>query len=115
MTGMVISAKTPITLIAIAAAMSIFQIVMYVAVSFLDQPVLAIVAIVSWGAATGCYAPLTSAAIPALFGRRNLGAIAGFQMSAMVIGSAVGPALFALVESITGRVARMTDSGTATP
>ena len=50
----------------------------------------------------GCFAPLTSAALPRIFGRRHLGAIAGAQMSAMVIGSAVGPALFALVESTTG-------------
>jgi predicted MFS family arabinose efflux permease len=37
-----------------------------------------------------------------LFGRRHLGAISGTQMSAMVIGSAIGPALFALVKSTTG-------------
>ena len=49
----------------------------------------------------GCAAPLTSAAIPRLFGRRHLGAIAGFEMSLMVIGSAIGPALFALMKSTT--------------
>lgn len=88
--------------IVVAAAMSAAQIVMYVAVSFLDRPSIAVIGVLAWGIAAGCYAPLTSAALPALFGRRYLGAIAGCQMSAMVIGSAIGPALFALVEATTG-------------
>ena len=86
----------------IAALMSAVQVVMYIAVTMLDRPVAAVVAIVAWGVAQGCYAPLTSAALPRLFGRRHLGSIAGLQMSAMVIGSAIGPALFALVDSIGG-------------
>ena len=60
------------------------------------------VAIAAWGISQGFYAPLTSAALPRLFGRRHLGAISGVQMSVMVIGSAIGPALFALLESISG-------------
>ena len=87
--------------IVVAGIMSTAQIVMFLCVSALDRSTIAVVGIVAWGIANGCYAPLTSAAMPKLFGRRHLGAIAGFQMSAMVIGSAVGPALFALVESIT--------------
>lgn len=87
--------------IIVGALMSCAQIVMYIAVSMLDQPVMAVVAIAAWGIAQGCYAPLTSAALPRLFGRRHLGAIAGLQVSAMVIGSAIGPALFALVEATT--------------
>ena len=86
----------------IGAAMSVAQLIMYVTVSHLDRPVAAVAAVVGWGAAQGCYAPLTSAAIPRLFGRRHLGSIAGVQMSAMVIGSALGPALFALVKSTVG-------------
>lgn len=86
----------------IAAAMSTVQIVMYIALTLLDRPVAAVIAIAAWGVAQGCYAPLTSAALPRLFGRRHLGAIAGVQMSAMVIGSAIGPALFALVDSVAG-------------
>jgi predicted MFS family arabinose efflux permease len=88
--------------IAVAGFMSACQLVMYLTVPHLGGGVWSIVAIVSWGATQGCYAPLTSAALPRLFGRRHLGAIAGVQMSAMVIGSAVGPALFALVESTLG-------------
>jgi MFS transporter, OFA family, oxalate/formate antiporter len=86
----------------IAAVMSAAQIVMCLAVGMLDRPIAAAVAVAAWGVSQGCYAPLTSAALPRLFGRRHLGAIAGLQMSAMVIGSAVGPALFALVDSIGG-------------
>ena len=88
--------------VVIGAAMSVVQVVMYLTVPRLDDPVLAVVAIATWGAAQGCYAPLTSAAIPRLFGRRHLGAISGVQMSAMVIGSALGPALFAFVKSTAG-------------
>jgi MFS family permease len=60
------------------------------------------VAVVTWGASQGCFSALTSAAIPKVFGRRHLGAISGAQMSAMVIGSAIGPAFFALMQSLTG-------------
>lgn len=88
--------------IVVGAVMSLAQIVMYLTVPAIADPALAVVAIAAWGVAQGCYAPLTSAALPRLFGRRHLGAIAGLQMSAMVIGSAVGPALFALVKSTFG-------------
>ncbi len=97
--GWLVDRTSPVV---IGAGMSLAQLVMYVTVPRLDQPVAAVVAIIAWGAAQGCYAPLTSAAIPRLFGRRHLGSIAGVQMSAMVIGSAVGPALFALVKSTIG-------------
>jgi MFS family permease len=60
------------------------------------------VSIGAWGISQGCFAPLTSAALPRMFGRRHLGAIAGLQMSVMVVGSAIGPALFALMKSISG-------------
>ena len=86
----------------LALAMSVAQLVMYATVGSLDVPVFAVVAVAAWGVSQGCFAPLTSAALPRIFGRRHLGAIAGAQMSAMVIGSAVGPALFALVKSTAG-------------
>lgn len=88
--------------IRIAALMSVAQMIMYIAVSMLDRPVAAAIGIGAWGISQGCYAPLTSAAMPRLFGRRHLGAIGGLQMSCMVVGSAIGPALFALVQAVTG-------------
>ncbi|MCB0967620.1 MAG: MFS transporter [Ilumatobacter sp.] len=86
----------------IAAAMCVSQLVMYLCVSYIDTTTTAVLAIAGWGISQGCFAPLTSAAMPRLFGRRHLGAISGVQMSAMVIGSAIGPALFAAVKSIAG-------------
>ncbi len=86
----------------VAAFMSMAQIVMYIAVSLLDRPVAVVVAVAAWGMSQGCFAPLTSAAIPRLFGRRHLGEIAGLQVSATVLGSAAGPALFAMIQSLTG-------------
>lgn len=85
----------------IAAAMAAVQLVMYPSVGELDSTWGLITAIATWGLAQGCFSALTSAAIPKVFGRRHLGAISGVQMSAMVIGSAIGPALFALVQSLT--------------
>lgn len=88
--------------IAIGVAMALAQVVMYLSLPYVADTGIAVLAIGGWGIAQGCFAPLTSAAIPRLFGRRHLGAIAGVQMSAMVIGSAVGPALFAVLETTTG-------------
>ncbi len=86
----------------LAAGMGVAQLVMYFSVSHIDVPLFAAVAIIGWGVSSGFYAPLTSAALPRIFGRRHLGAISGVQMSVMVIGSAIGPALFALVEALAG-------------
>jgi MFS family permease len=98
--GWLVDIVSPLKL---AAAMSVAQLVMYSTVARIDTPAFAVIAIAAWGVSQGCFAPLTSAALPRLFGRRHLGEIAGAQMSALVIGSAIGPALFALVQSITGR------------
>ncbi len=98
-TGWLIDRVTPLV---IAAAMALAQLVMYPMVGLLDTRWGAIIAVVTWGASQGCFSALTSAAIPKVFGRRHLGAISGAQMSAMVIGSAIGPAFFALMQSLTG-------------
>lgn len=87
----------------VAAVMGIAQLVMYLSVSRIDEPLFAATTVIGWGVSQGCFAPLTSAALPRIFGRRHLGAIAGAQMSVMVVASAVGPALFALVDSVVGR------------
>jgi cyanate permease len=99
LTGWMTDRVTPLV---IAAAMSLTQLVMYPTIGFLDTWWGAVAAVITWGAAQGCFSSLTSAAIPKVFGRRHLGAISGIQMSAMVIGSAIGPAFFALVQSVTG-------------
>ncbi|HHH26892.1 MAG TPA: MFS transporter, partial [Polyangiaceae bacterium] len=60
------------------------------------------VAVVGMGVASGFFSPLSSVALPRLFGRTHLGAIAGMQTMAVVVGSALGPPAFALSASLTG-------------
>lgn len=91
-----------IPIVALAAAMAVFQIIMYLTIGELDQPVLRILAIVSWGSSSGLRAALMAAALPRFFGRTHLGSIAGTQMSTLVIGSAIGPFLFAWIEAAAG-------------
>ena len=95
-----------IPVIVLAALMSALQVVMYLTVAELGHPVLRLVAIASWGASSGLQAALMAAALPRLFGRAHLGAIAGAQMSALVIGSALGPFFFAWVQSVAGSYQR---------
>ncbi|NQY56207.1 MAG: MFS transporter [Ilumatobacteraceae bacterium] len=97
-TGWLIDRVSPLL---IAAAMAVAQLVMYLTFGHLDTPFTFVLAVAGWGIAQGCFSSLTSAAIPRVFGRRHLGSIAGVQMSAMVVGSAIGPALFALSQSLT--------------
>jgi len=54
------------------------------------------------GLSGGLYGVLTSVTWPKIYGREHLGAISGFAMSFMVAGSAIGPWLFSLMESIWG-------------
>jgi OFA family oxalate/formate antiporter-like MFS transporter len=97
--GWLVDVISPLVL---AGVMSAAQIVMYLSVPRIDEAGWVVATVAAWGIAQGCFSPLTSAAVPRLFGRRHLGAISGFQMSALVVGSAIGPALFALVESTAG-------------
>lgn len=55
-----------------------------------------------FGIANGLFSLLAAAAWPKLFGRKHLGAIAGINMSWIVAGSAVGPYIFSLGNSLTG-------------
>lgn len=97
-TGWLIDVTSPMV---VAMAMGAAQVMMYLAVGYLDVTPLLVMAIVGWGFAQGCFSSLTSAALPRIFGRRHLGEVAGMQMSMIVIGSAIGPAFFALSRSLT--------------
>lgn len=57
------------------------------------------------GISGGLFGPLSTVALPRFFGRLHLGSIAGIQMMAIVIGSALGPSLLALSKSFTGQYA----------
>lgn len=96
-TGWLVDVTSPLF---VAGAMGLVQVVMYLTVAHLDVTVFLVISIITWGIAQGCFSALTSAALPRIFGRRHLGAIAGVQMSTMVIGSAIGPALFAASRSL---------------
>ena len=95
-----------VPMLGLAVAMAVLQIVMYLTVGELGDPALRLVAIGSWGASSGLQAALMAAALPRMFGRTHLGAIAGAQMSALVIGSALGPFFFAWVEAAAGSYRR---------
>ncbi|MEM8619126.1 MAG: MFS transporter [Actinomycetota bacterium] len=99
LTGWLIDRVSPLM---IAAAMAVAQLVMYLTFDHLNAPVTFVLAVAGWGVSQGCFSSLTTAAIPRVFGRRHLGSIAGVQMSTMVIGSAIGPAFFALSQSVSG-------------
>lgn len=58
--------------------------------------------IVGSGVCGGSFAAMTGIVWPRFFGRAHLGAIAGFAMSSLVIGSGVGPLLFGLSLSWSG-------------
>ncbi len=54
------------------------------------------------GISGGLFGPLATLAFPRFFGRTHLGAIAGFEMMCVVLGSAVGPSLLALGQDLSG-------------
>ena len=86
----------------LVGAMALFQMVGFVGLAYIGDFWLRMLAIAGWGLSQGFFGPLTTVAIPKLFGRAHLGAIAGVQMSALVIGSALGPALLAASKQFTG-------------
>lgn len=59
-------------------------------------------AAVGLGLAAGQFGLLSSVGFPRLFGRRHLGAISGANMTAVVVGSAIGPSLLAASRSAFG-------------
>jgi MFS transporter, OFA family, oxalate/formate antiporter len=63
---------------------------------YLGVPALRWAAVISLGAGGGFFTPLSTVALPRLFGRTHLGSIGGAQMMVMVVASAVGPSLLAL-------------------
>lgn len=56
--------------------------------------------ILGLGVSGGLFGPLATVAFPRFFGRLHLGSIAGAEMMFVVLGSAVGPSLFASSERV---------------
>lgn len=87
---------------ALVTLMAIFQIAMCLGMAWFGSLTGWVVAIIGWGIASGCYGPLTFAAMPNLFGLRHLGAIQGAQMTLLVFASALGPSVLAALQSVFG-------------
>jgi len=55
-----------------------------------------VVLVIGLGISGGCFSPILGTVWARYFGRKHLGAISGFNMSSLVIGSALGPIVFSL-------------------
>lgn len=58
--------------------------------------------ILGLGVSGGLFGPIATVAFPRFFGRLHLGSIAGAEMMFVVVGSAIGPSLFASSERVYG-------------
>lgn len=80
------------------------MMVSMVALIFLDvSPVFRLVMIAGNGIMNGMFGVLSAVTWPRFFGVKHLGAISGYAMSYMVIGSALGPFMFSLSFSYSGQ------------
>jgi MFS family permease len=69
------------------------QSLSYLGFAYLDR--LEAMALIATGVATGLFGTLSTLAMARVFGRLHIGSIASAQMSALVIGSALGPSMLA--------------------
>ena len=74
---------------------------------FLNKPGGVPAYVIGNGIASGGFVSLTGIVFPRFYGRLHLGAISGVNMSAMVIGSGLGPLLFGLCQHLTGSYKEM--------
>lgn len=101
--GMLIGwASDRISVRAIVLAFVALQTLAFVGAGRLGEPAFLVMMVVSWGTAGGCFATLMNVAVPNYFGRAHIGSIASVQMSCMVAGSALGPALLAAAKTYLG-------------
>jgi MFS family permease len=85
--------------------MMLFQSAGFYGFAHLGDPWLRALGVAGWGLSGGFYGPLTTMAIPKLFGRRHLGAISGAMLSGLVMASALGPSLLAASKEWIGAYA----------
>ena len=85
--------------------MMVSQAIGIATIANLDKPWMMLLAVVGLGISGGCFGTLSTVVLPRFFGRAHLGAIAGVQMMAVVIASAIGPSLLASSKSVTGSYA----------
>lgn len=72
------------------------------ALSFLSEGIPILLLILGMGVSGGVFGTLSSVTWVRLYGNAHLGAISGFAMAWTVVGSAVGPYFFSLIEQLTG-------------
>jgi MFS family permease len=82
--------------------MAVSQMGGYVAIQYLAHPAGYVLTAAGLGIACGLFGPVQTIALPQYFGRLHLGAINGRFYAFCVLASAVGPALFAGIEQMTG-------------
>ena len=84
------------------AFMMIFQALGVAAIGHFGALPMRALAILGMGVSGGCFAPLSTVAIPRFFGRANLGAINSVMLMTVVWGSAFGPSALALSRDLLG-------------
>ena len=84
------------------AFMMVFQAVGVAAIGHFGSLPLRALAIVGMGVSGGCFAPLSTVAIPRFFGRGHLGAINSVMLMWVVWGSAIGPSALAVSRDLLG-------------
>ena len=67
-----------------------------------DPALIPVFIISGFGIGSGCFAALSGTFIPRFFGLRYLGAISGFFMSLIVVGSSAGPLFFSVTRASYG-------------
>lgn len=82
--------------------MMLFEAMGIAGMAHVDSGVWRLFAIAGLGVSGGCFGTLSTVTMPRYFGRRHLGAIAGVQMMALVIASAIGPSLLAVFNNFFG-------------
>jgi len=83
-------------------AMAVCMAVGMAAMPGLDSPWGRSLVLLGLGMSGGFFGPLSTVALPRYFGRRHLGAIGGATVAGQVIASALGPAVLALGERLSG-------------
>jgi len=87
---------------ALLLVMLVAQAVGFAGLVWLVSPAGLVLGVTGMGVAAGLYGQLSTIAVAKLFGRTYLGSISATQMSVLVIGSALGPSLFALSRQYAG-------------
>jgi OFA family oxalate/formate antiporter-like MFS transporter len=82
--------------------MAVGLLLSQIACAFLAPGLFVWLLILGNGISTGMFGVLSAVTWPRFYGTRHLGAISGFAMGCLVVGSAVGPYLFSQVFALTG-------------